>query len=313
MPQRTVITIGNFDGVHAGHAALLAAARRWADAHSARVVAMSFDPHPASVLRPDAAPARLTTFARRRELLLAGGADEVRRLEPTPELLGQSARSFIEHLTADHHPVAIVEGPDFHFGRGRTGNVALLREMGKDLGFEVESVPPVSAALSNQQIVPASSSIARHLIEAGRVVDAWAVLGRPYELAGTVERGDQRGRTVGVPTANTRCSTMLPADGVYAAMADLPDGRHWPAAVNIGSRPTVAGIDRRVEAHLIGATAEPWAPIEGLPEYGWDLRLKLVGWIRDQVRFASVGSLVEQIKRDIDKARAVVRRRTEAA
>ncbi len=311
--------MGNFDGVHAGHTALLAAARRWADDHDAKVIAMSFDPHPVSLLRPDAVPARLTTFTRRRELLLDNGADEVRRIEPSPELLAQSPRAFIERLAADHHPIAMVEGSDFRFGKARAGDVGVLAELGSEFGFELEVVKPVAAVLGNQQIVTASSTLARTLIESGRVTDAWALLGRPYELAGTVERGDRRGRTIGVPTANVRCETLLPADGVYAAMAQISDGRWWPAAINVGSRPTFDGIDRRVEAHLIGAHggaggavsgSNQWTPIEGLTEYGWDVRLQLVGWVRDQVRFAGIDSLVAQLRRDISRAAALVRRRT---
>lgn len=307
--------MGTFDGVHAGHAALLAAARRWAHHHDAKVIALSFDPHPASLLRPEATPARLTAFAKRRELLIESGADEVRRLEPSLELLAQSPRTFIEQMTRDYHPVAMVEGPDFRFGKARAGDVGVLEALGKEFGFELEVVEPVAAVLSNQQIVTVSSTLVRWLIEAGRVSDAWALLGRPYELAGTVERGDRRGRTIGVPTANVRCETLMPADGVYAAVAKIDDGRWWPAAVNVGSRPTFDGIDRRVEAHLIGAhrgnaRSEQWTPIEGLAEYGWNVRLQLVGWVRDQVRFAGIDALVAQLRRDISRAAALVRRRT---
>lgn len=305
--------MGNFDGVHAGHAALLGVARELAAQHGAKVIALSFDPHPISVLRPQATPARLTTFSRRRELLQEAGADEVRRLEPTPNLLGLSPEAFVEHLVSEYHPAGIVEGPDFHFGKGRAGTVRTLEALGQRHGFEVRIVHPIAAVLSDQLIATASSTTVRSLITNGRVVDAWALLGRPYELEGIVERGDQRGRTIGFPTANLRGETMLPADGVYAAVASLDDGRWWPAAVNIGSRPTFDGIDRRVEAHLIGATGSQWERIQGLEEYGWKMRLKLVGWVRDQVKFPSIAGLIEQIGRDRTRAAAIVRRRQEAA
>ena len=145
----------------------------------------------------------------------------------------------------------------------------------------------------------------RWLLENGRIRDAAAMLGRPPELSGTVNRGDRLGRTLGYPTANIECDTTPPADGVYAATALLEDGRRFGAALSIGSRPTFDGVDRRVEAHLldIAGQGEPWAPIPGLPEYGWSVRLELTAWIRDQVRFSTVDQLREQLARDCHRAR----------
>ena len=306
---RSILTIGNFDGVHAGHQALLATARSLAQTHNARVVALAFDPHPISVLRPQATPPRLSTFEQRSELLLQHGADQVERLEPTPQRLALTPDQFIHSLVEQYAPVAFVEGPDFHFGKARAGTVTTLEQLGQSLGFSVQVVQPVSTVTSDQLIITASSSNARTLIAQGRILDAWAVLGRPYELRGSVQQGDQRGRTIGFPTANIRCDTMLPADGVYAALASIDDGRTWPAAVNIGSRPTFDGIDRRVEAHLINATGSAWTPIAGLPEYGWNLRLQLVGWIRDQAKYPGMDALIQQINRDRARATCVVTRR----
>ncbi len=316
----SVVTVGNFDGVHAGHVALVHRARRLADAADARVVVLSFDPHPISLLRPEYTPARLTTFDHRKALLIDAGADEVLRLEPSPELLGLSPAEFIDSIVAPLRPVSMVEGPDFRFGKARAGDIQVLQSLGAERGFGVEVVDPIAAVLGNQHIATASSTLVRTLLQAGRVTDAWTILGRPYRIQGTVERGQQRGRTIGMPTANVRPPTLMPADGVYAAVARIlapGDDRWWPAAVNVGARPTVGGAERRVEAHLIqpGAALEPedFRPIEGLDEYGWELSLDLVGWIRDELKFPTFDALAAQIRRDVRRVEAVVRRRTEAA
>lgn len=318
---RSVISIGNFDGVHAGHAALLGRARALATGHAARVLALTFDPHPATVLRPGQQPDRLCTLARRVELLRAAGADEVAVLAPTPELLGKRPEAFVDQLVSAHAPVAFVEGADFRFGKGRSGDLNLLATLGRARGFVVEAVPPVSAVLGDQSIVPCSSTMARWLIAHGRVLDAWSVLGRPFEIAGLVVRGDRRGRTIGMPTANIAHEAMLPADGVYAGVAHLPGGRAMAAAVSVGTKPTFSEAPARTaEAFLmpidaehaptIGAAASAWRPLPGLDEYGWPLRIELVGWVREQARFADVASLCEQMWRDVARVLRIVRDRT---
>jgi riboflavin kinase/FMN adenylyltransferase len=306
-PPRTVVTIGNFDGVHLGHAALVRRARAIADAagRSTRVVVMSFDPHPLTVLRPGAAPARLTTFERRCVLLGALGADECIRLEPTGALLGESAEEFITRVATELKPVAVVEGPDFRFGRGRAGDVAFLREAGKKLGFTMEVVsPPVEVVLDDHTVITASSTMARWLIERGRVRDAAAVFGRAYEMTGTVRQGDRRGRTIGFPTANLDAPCLAPADGVYAGLAHLPEGRAVPAAISVGTKPTFGEHARTVEAYLLRDDgSKAWTPIPGLPEYGWPLRLEFRHWLRDQLAFAGLGPLLDQMTKDIARTR----------
>ena len=319
--QTTVVTIGNFDGVHRGHAALIDRCRSIAG-EAGRVVALVFDPHPASVLRPEHLPPRLTTFQRRSEVLRSLGADEVYRLVPDPKLLRLTAEEFLTHLVRSFGPVAVVEGSDFRFGRGRGGDLDALRELGTKLGFDVVEVEDIEVALGDQSLVRASSTLVRWLIGHGRVRDASAVLGRPYRLAGPVARGDRLGRRVGFPTANIDHETSLPADGVYAATAVLPDGRRLPAAVNVGGRPTVSGQGRRVEAHILGlatswtptswtpAASQPkpeggspnWSPIEGLGEYGWRCVVELNAWLRDQMKFGSVDELTGQLARDCTRA-----------
>jgi riboflavin kinase/FMN adenylyltransferase len=366
---RSILTIGTFDGVHTGHAALVrhALQRRATAGEPAgpgpasappsfvapgvvaprvvapRVVALCFDPHPATRLRPDAVPGRLTTFDRRAELLRALGVDDVVRLQPTDDLLALSPIEFVERVLLPLRPAAIVEGPDFRFGKARAGDVALLAALGRALrpehAFDVDVVAPVEIDLDDQTIVRASSTMTRWLLAHGRVRDAARLLGRPHRLHGTVHRGDRRGRTIGFPTANLATDLMLPADGVYAAIATLPDGATHPAAVNIGTRPTFNGEERRVEAHVIlsptsvgengilsppnggdgsksppsGGEAREWRVLPNVPEYGWPLSLDLVGWVRDQVRFPSLDALVAQLARDCAVAARAVRAHTSPA
>lgn len=298
--ERAVVTIGNFDGVHVGHKALIERARAIADGAQAKVVALAFDPHPTTKLRPAAAPARITDFALRTKLLKEAGADEVVKLEPTEALLSMTPDEFLAMLMRERHPVAIVEGPDFNYGKNRAGSIETLVDEGKRMGFAVEIVQPVEAALSDLSIVRVSSTLVRHLIATGRVRDASLLLGRGHEIAGIVAKGDQRGRTIGFPTANivqdSAHAVLLPAEGVYAATAKLPDGRTLPAAVNIGSRPTFNAPEPRIEAHIIDPASGTPAP--GLPEYGWQLSIELVGYIRDTVKFAGLEALKAQLERD---------------
>jgi len=300
MPASTALTIGNFDGVHLGHAALVRRARACAGPEG-RVVVMAFWPHPITILRPDQAPDTLTTFDRRTELLRDLGADEVVRIEPTRDLLGLAPEAFIKRVVADHAPACIVEGPDFRFGRARAGDVDLLARLGDDLGYRAEVVEPVRIATADQLIAEASSTLVRWLVSEGRVRDAARVLGRPHEVRGVVVRGAKRGRDLGFPTANLDSDTMLPADGVYAGVAVLPGGERVPAAVSVGSNPTFGAASRRLEAHLID-----WSgPAD---DYDWPLAVELVAWLRDQVAYRGVEPLIEQIHRDIADTRAALDR-----
>lgn len=300
------IVIGSLDGVHRGHAALLAGARGVVGARG-RVVAMVFDPHPLSALNPALVPARLTTWPQRERLLHDVGADQVVRLEPSPALLGQSPLQFVQGVVERFHPVAFVEGPDFHFGKARAGDNRLLGLLGQEMGFATIVIDAVEAALTDHSIVRCSSSMARWLVQRGRMNDAAMVLGRPYELEGVVVQGDRRGRTIGFPTANLKTDQLLPADGVYAACAVLPDGAHAPAALNVGERPTFNGVERRVEAHLLLDHAPAaWSTLPGVPEYGWTLRLQVIAFLRDQYRFESASALTAQVARDCERARRVV-------
>ncbi|HMN95692.1 MAG TPA: riboflavin biosynthesis protein RibF [Phycisphaerales bacterium] len=293
------ITIGNFDGVHLGHAALVAAARGILDGpgRRGRVVALTFDPHPAAILRPADAPARLTLPADRAAFLRAAGADDVRLLTPDRELLGLSPEAFVEAIVREHRPSALVEGPDFRFGRERAGTVETLRRLGARHGFETVVVEPVEVALGDGGWVVASSSIIRWLISQGRVEDARRCLGRPYELVGEVIPGEQRGRTIGYPTANLdHGDLLLPGDGVYAGVATLPDGATRPAAVSVGTKPTFGAVDRLCEVHLVDCDLP-------VGDYGWTLRVTFERRLREQMAFATLESLLRQMDRDVAEVR----------
>jgi riboflavin kinase/FMN adenylyltransferase len=303
MPGQTVVTIGNFDGVHVGHAALLRAARRYADLHRLRVIALAFDPHPMTRLNPARAPRRLGGFERRAHWLRALGADDVQRLVPDDDLLSLSPDDFLRRIVHDLQPAALVEGRDFRFGKNRTGSVELLARLGPQLGFEPLIIPPVEVALSDCTLVTASSTIARWLVSHGRMRDATLVLGRPHEVVGQVVAGQRLGRVLGYPTANLHTDDLVPADGVYAGWASLPDQSRLPAAISVGTCPTFNGRDRLVEAFLLDLIPHPAGNIPGLPEYGWPLRLEFTRFIRDQIRLESPDALRQQIRRDVDRIR----------
>jgi riboflavin kinase/FMN adenylyltransferase len=269
------------------------------------VVVLAFDPPPRTLLIPGHEPPALTTFEQRAEILRSLGADEVHRLTPTRDLLDLEPEQFARRLIEDHNPIAVVEGSDFHFGRDRGGDVHVLARIGDELGFRTEVVDPVTVVLEDHVIVTASSTITRWLVANGRVRDTARVLGRPYELIGEVSPGDRRGRTIGFPTANIHPRTLLPRHGVYAGLARLDDGRAFPAAVNVGARPTFNSTSPIVEAHLLDAPTTA-TKLDGLDEYGWRLRIELLGWIRDQIGFPTPEALMGQLERDCRRVRRIV-------
>jgi len=306
MTPARAITIGTFDSVHVGHAALLAAARKHVGPQGTVLVA-SFDPHPQSTLNPDASPARLTTFDQRCQLLVDHTADDIIKLEPTRQMLCRTPRQFVEYIIEHHAPTLFVEGDDFRFGAQRAGDINTLTQLGNELGFETISLPPVTVSTSDQLAVKASSSSIRWFLEQGRVRDAATMLARSYAVAGTVVQGRQMGRRIGFPTANLdNIQTMLPADGVYAGWATLPDASRLPAALSFGSNPTFPNAPRTAEAFILD-----WeGPTTGQPEYGWPLTLEIVAWIREQITFPSIHPLVNQIERDVQAVRTMLQQPT---
>ncbi|HLP84693.1 MAG TPA: bifunctional riboflavin kinase/FMN adenylyltransferase [Phycisphaerales bacterium] len=314
------LTIGNFDGVHLGHVALVracadavtvragqSAARAGPTASRAgKVIVLAFDPHPSVLLRPAHAPARLTSFDERAALLVAAGASEVVRLTPTPELLDQSAEDFLAGVLSRFEPAFIAEGEDFRFGKGRAGTVATMAKLAASRGCTVQVVAPVEVTLNDHTIVRASSSLVRWLLTHGRVADAARLLGRPYEFIGTVQQGDRIGRTIHIPTANVVSDCLMPMNGAYAGVGTLPDGTRLPAAINVGMRPTVNGLQRRVEVHLLRPPQEQWGPLPNLPEYGWTLRVAFHHFLRDEMKFPGLPALLGQIHRDIARVGQLV-------
>ena len=290
----TVLTIGNFDGVHLGHQAILARARRVGD----RVVALTFDPHPAATLRPGSEPARLSTRADKIQRLRRAGADEVVVLEPTRELLGQTAEQFVAGLVRRYGPAAIVEGPDFRFGKGRAGDLAMLEQLGREHGFAVHVVPRVRTVLSDRLVAPVSSSLVRWLVAGGRVMDAALTLGAGFALAGAVTRGEQRGRELNVPTANLDpadwAGHVVPGDGVYAGIVELAGGARHGAALSVGVKPSFGEHRLTIEAHLLDFTGDL---------YGQRIRIAFARWLRDQYAFPDAATLRRQLQRDVARTR----------
>ena len=291
------VTIGNFDGVHLGHRRLLESARA-AVGPTGRVVAVTFDPGPAMVLGHPS-PARLMSLTRRQQVLRRHGADEVLVLETTTDLRSASPEAFLDRLETAFGgvPSVMVEGPDFRFGHRRAGGVEDLHRFGADRGFEVRVEAERRVRLKSGLEMPVRSSAIRELLRLGRVEDATTLLGAPHVLEGVVVQGDQRGRTIGIPTANLDLGgTLLPADGVYAGLATLPDGSVHPAAISIGTKPTFEETPRVAEIHVLD-----WAGT--LDDYGWRLEASLVRRLRGQYRYDDLPSLLAQIDRDITAVR----------
>ena len=262
------------------------------------MIGLTFDPHPAAVLRPGQEPSRLTTLTRKTQLLKDAGADEVIVLAPTTQLLSLSPEQFIEQLVERHAPATVVEGPDFRFGKARAGDVKMLGELGPRYGYETIIVDDAEVELCDHTLAPLSSSLIRWLLRHGRVADVARCLGRPYELSAAVVRGDQRGRTIDVPTANLDPAALvgraLPGDGVYAGEVMLPDGNARPAAVSVGVKPTFAGRARVIEAHVLDYHGDL---------YDQTITVRWTRWLREQQQFPSAALLKAQLRRDVEQVR----------
>ena len=293
----TVVVIGNFDGVHLGHQHVLARARELADEHDLDVVAVTFDPHPMAVLRPEHAPTTLTSIERRAELLTEAGADHVLAVPFDREMAGWSPELFVDRVLVDTLAAAwVVVGANFRFGSRAAGDVATLQALGAERGFTAEGIP-----LDGGPMVW-SSTYVRTCLAAGDVAGAAEALGHPYAVRGVVARGDRRGRELGYPTANvpTDQLTMVPADGVYAGwLRRLDTGETYPAAISVGTNPTFDGVrNRRVESYVLDR--------EDLELYDVEVEVSFVERLRGMVAFDSVEDLVDQMARDVDRAREIL-------
>ncbi len=285
------VSIGNFDGVHLGHAKIIERLLAVAQQVDGPAVVFTFDPHPVRLLRPEQAPPPLTWTERKAELLGELGADHVIAYPTDEALLQLSADEFFVQIVRGRLDArAIVEGPNFYFGRGRSGNVERLTALCKAAGVLLEVVEPIK--IGGEYV---SSSRVRKLIEAGQIEEATHLLTRPYRLRGMVTHGSSRGHRIGFPTANVDAiDTLLPAAGVYAGQALLADGSKIAAAINIGPNTTFGEQSHKVEVHLIdwhGAL------------YGQPLEVDFHARLRDIQRFDGVEALKAQLKHDIDQAR----------
>ncbi len=294
----TVVTVGNFDGVHLGHRHVIERAHDLAAQHGGlAVVAVTFDPHPLSVVAPASAPQALTSLERRIELLAEAGADAVLVLPFTPELAQLSAEDFVTKILLEGLQArGIVVGENFRYGSRARGDLALLQRLCGDRGVDVVGLP-----LDGEGEQRWSSTYVRSCVIAGDVAAAAQALGRPYSVQGYVVRGEQRGRQLGYPTANVPVAstqTAVPADGVYAGWLrrlDEESAPWWPAAISVGTNPTFHGRDRRVESYVLDR--------DDLELYEVLVEVAFVARLRGMVTFDSIDALIEQMRVDVDQAR----------
>lgn len=284
------LAVGNFDGVHLGHAEIVRRLRATADRLGVPAAVLTFDPHPATIVRPGTAPTPLTTPARRAELLLALGLDAVLVQPVDRRFVALEAEAFYHDLLRGRLNVkSLVEGADFRFGRGRRGDVGLLAALAAADGVALEVVGPVAATGT-----PVSSSRVRELVVAGDITAANALLTAAFRATGTVVHGAHRGAALGFPTANLAgIATLLPAAGVYAGRAVLSDGRVHAAAVHIGPNASFGETAVSVEAHLVGFAGDL---------YGSRLDVDFLARLRDTRRFDVIDDLVVQMRSDVEAA-----------
>ena len=285
-----VLALGNFDGLHRGHLKIIERVKRGAIEHGGTPMAMTFDPHPPRVVRPDKAPPLLMTKAQRLEALHGAGIMCVAVVRFTPELSRWDPETFVRSVLVDWLRVSEVwVGANFLFGQGRSGNFSTLRALGQQLGFRADKIDPV-----RYKDFVVSSTRVRRLISEARVDEAGALLGHPYYIDGTIVEGRRRGREIGFPTANlTTENELLPPHGVYATTLTI-EGTVWPGLTNIGLRPTFGETEPTIETHVLGYQGDL---------YGKRVRLGFVLRLRDERRFEDVDALRAQI--DADQRRAV--------
>jgi riboflavin kinase/FMN adenylyltransferase len=297
----SVLTIGNFDGVHLGHRAVLAEVVAAARAEGVPAVAVTFDPHPATVHRPESAPTLLTGLDDRLALMAQTGLDAVLVINYTEDFARQAPDEFVRRYFVDAlHARRVVIGEDIRFGWGNVGDRTTMTELGRRLGFEVEIVHDVAEPGERRW----SSTWVRELLAEGDCAGVARVLGRPHRMRGVVVHGEARGREMGFPTANldTAATGTIPADGVYAGWLvrypGAPEEVSLPAAISIGTNPTFDGVQRRVEAHVLGRT--------DLDLYDEEVVVEFVRRLRPTVRYEGMAALIEQMRQDVISAADVL-------
>jgi len=300
-PEGSAVTIGVFDGVHLGHQLLIGDARRLAAELGARSTVVTFDCHPASVVRPESAPLLLTDLEHRIELLAATGVDATQIITFDDARSKEAAEDFVlEVLVGCLGTRAVIVGDDFHFGHNRSGDVALLKKMGAEHGFEVDGIPLMA---SSTAAAPVSSTAIRRALQSGDLAAANRMLGRPHEIRGTVHQGDGRARDLGMRTANIHLPMrlQLPADGVYAGWHERENGDVHPAVISVGRRPTFYEEDGEllVESHLIDFDGDL---------YGERAAVRFAEVVRlGQIAFSSMEALADQMQVDLARARELLR------
>lgn len=291
---RCVATIGVFDGIHRGHQQIIGRAVERAGALGVPAVVITFDPHPAEVVRPGTHPAMLTTPQHKSQLVEALGAGVLCLLPFTLEFSRMSPKEFVHAVLVERlHAATVVVGDNFRFGHDAVGGLDTLATLGSELGFVAEGVP-----LFADHGTTISSTFVRACVDAGDVETAARALGRPHRIEGYVVRGDARGREIGFPTANLQTVpyAAVPADGVYAGFLGRRDDS-LPAAISIGTNPTFAGRERRIEAFALDFEGDL---------YGEHVAIDFVSRLRDTQRFASVDALLEQMHQDVAQVRTDV-------
>jgi riboflavin kinase / FMN adenylyltransferase len=296
----SAVTIGAYDGVHLGHRALLAERRERAAADGLATVVVTFDRHPATVVRPDSAPKLLCDLDQKLELLADAGVDRTVVVNFDEERSREPAEAFVNEILVECLDARlVVVGEDFHFGHDRLGNVAMLEKIGAVDGFAVDGVSLRTDAAGGDGGAPISSTRIRSLLADGRVEAAAGLLGRDHQVRGTVVRGDRRGGSeIGFPTANVDvpAEICLPAIGIYAGWYERPDGSTWQAAVSVGRRPTfyAGGGELLVEAFVLDFEGDL---------YGEEAKVTFAAHLRDELTFDSVDALRDQIGRDVEETR----------
>ncbi|HEV2080131.1 MAG TPA: bifunctional riboflavin kinase/FAD synthetase [Allosphingosinicella sp.] len=285
-----IVALGNFDGFHAGHQAVVARAVERARAQGRPVLVATFDPHPARFFKPDLPPFRLTTLDQRERLFGAAGADAMLVFRFDSELASVTAEQFVaDRLVARIGAAGVVTGEDFTFGKGRGGNVEVLKRLGLEHELSVDAVPPVRDG------EPISSSRIRATLEAGDCETATRLLTRPFAIQGVVEHGDRRGREIGYPTANLSLGSYLrPKYGIYAVRGRLPDGRVLEGAANLGVRPTFEPPKELLEPYFFGFDGDL---------YGQTVEVGLISFIRPERKFGSLDALSAQMAEDCSEAK----------
>jgi riboflavin kinase / FMN adenylyltransferase len=307
----SVVTLGNFDGVHRGHQRVLETLVDTAARHDANAVVISFDPHPAQVHRPESAPPQIMGLQDRIEALAETGIDGLLMMHYTLELASNTPEEFVRTVLVEAlGACAVVIGHDVRFGKDNSGDLSTMQELGEHFGFAVNVIEEYS---SDQPDAPdimygdrrCSSTWVREALMEGDVATAAQVLGRLHRIRGEVVHGDARGRDLGFPTANLSAdaSGLVPADGIYAGWLIDAAGHRWPAAVSVGSNPTFAGASRRVEAHVID---RPEEAVEDFNLYGQTVVVEFVARLRGMVAYSGLDALTDQMALDVAQARALL-------